>query len=79
MYIRDHFKAAGLKLLGENGFQWFEIVTDVTLTGRNALSFPGLTERSKEFHTAFFFRQRNGKSPGGLCRLRIRPHLDSLK
>jgi aminopeptidase YwaD len=38
-YIRDHFKSAGLKLLGENGFQWFEIVTDVTLTGKNALSF----------------------------------------
>ncbi len=36
-YIRDHFKLAGLKLLGEDGFQWFEIVTDVKLGDENAL------------------------------------------
>ncbi|MFZ4521134.1 MAG: M20/M25/M40 family metallo-hydrolase [Bacteroidales bacterium] len=40
-YIRDHFTEAGLKLLGENGFQWFEIVTDVTLGEKNKLSFDG--------------------------------------
>jgi aminopeptidase YwaD len=40
-YIRDHFKAAGLQLIGENGFQWFEIVTDVNLGEKNALSFDG--------------------------------------
>ena len=37
-YIRDHFKSAGLKLLGEDGFQWFEIVTDVKLGDKNALA-----------------------------------------
>ena len=40
-YILDHFKAAGLKSMGENGFQWFEIVTDVTLGDRNSVSFDG--------------------------------------
>ncbi|MEI7663595.1 MAG: M28 family peptidase [Bacteroidota bacterium] len=40
-YIRDHFKSDGLRLMGEDGFQWFEIVTDVNLTDRNALSFAG--------------------------------------
>jgi hypothetical protein len=36
-YIRDHFKAAGLKLLGDNGFQWFDVVTDVKLGTNNRL------------------------------------------
>ena len=40
-FIRDHFKAAGLKMMGEDGFQWFEIVKDVNLTEKNSLSFPG--------------------------------------
>ena len=47
-YIRDHFKADGLKLLGEDGFQWFEIVTDVKLTEKNALSFPGFDATIKK-------------------------------
>ncbi len=40
-YILDHFKAAGLKPLAENGFQWFEIVTDVNLGKKNSLGFDG--------------------------------------
>ncbi len=40
-YILDHFKAAGLKPMGENGFQWFDIVTDVKLGDKNGLSFDG--------------------------------------
>jgi aminopeptidase YwaD len=38
-YIRDQFKVSGLKMMCENGFQYFEIVTDVTAGGNNALSF----------------------------------------
>ncbi len=40
-YILDHFKAAGLKPLCEDGFQWFDIVTDVKLGDKNGLSFDG--------------------------------------
>lgn len=40
-YILDHFKSAGLKPMGEGGFQWFEIVTDVTLGDKNSISFDG--------------------------------------
>jgi hypothetical protein len=40
-YIRDHLKKAGLKLMAENGFQWFEIVTDVKVGDKNLLSFDG--------------------------------------
>jgi aminopeptidase YwaD len=40
-YILDHFRAAGLKPMAENGFQWFEIVTDVTLGEKNNVTFDG--------------------------------------
>jgi len=38
-YIKGHFQKAGLKLLGEDGFQWFEIVADVKLGKGNNLGF----------------------------------------
>ena len=37
-FIRDHFQKAGLTLMGEKGFQWFDIVTDVTLGAKNSLT-----------------------------------------
>jgi len=40
-YIHDHFMDAGLKPLADNGYQWFEIVTDVMLGEKNRLSFDG--------------------------------------
>jgi Zn-dependent M28 family amino/carboxypeptidase len=47
-YIRDHFMSAGLKPLGENGYQWFEIVTDVRLGTANTLQFDGFTAEIKK-------------------------------
>lgn len=38
-YIRDQFKASGLTLICDNGFQYFEIVQDVTLGDHNDLRF----------------------------------------
>jgi hypothetical protein len=38
-YIRKQFIASGLKLICDNGFQYFEIVTDVTAGPHNALKF----------------------------------------
>ena len=40
-YILNHFKAAGLKPMADNGFQYFDIVTDVTLGPDNKLSVDG--------------------------------------
>ncbi|MCK9204451.1 MAG: M20/M25/M40 family metallo-hydrolase [Bacteroidales bacterium] len=40
-FIRDHFKADGLKLMGDEGYQWVEIVTDVSTGEGNNLSFEG--------------------------------------
>lgn len=38
-YIREHFKNYGLKLLGEDGYQYFDIVTDVAAGPQNSLEF----------------------------------------
>ncbi len=40
-FIRDHFRKSGLTMAGEDGFQWFEIVTDVELGTQNDISFEG--------------------------------------
>jgi aminopeptidase YwaD len=40
-YILDHFKEAGLKPMCSGGFQYFDVVTDVTLGERNAFSVNG--------------------------------------
>jgi len=40
-YIRDHFNAAGLKLLDDNGFQWFDVVTDVKVGENNSFYVDG--------------------------------------
>ena len=40
-YILVHFKAAGLKPMAENGFQYFNIVIDATLGPENKLSLDG--------------------------------------
>lgn len=37
-YIREQFRASGLKLIADNGFQYFDIVTDVTLGEKNSLT-----------------------------------------
>ncbi|MEI6681484.1 MAG: M20/M25/M40 family metallo-hydrolase [Bacteroidota bacterium] len=54
-YIRDHFRADGLKLMGDDGFQWFEIVTDVNLTSRNALSADGFSAMIKKDYIPLSF------------------------
>ncbi|MCK9218591.1 MAG: M20/M25/M40 family metallo-hydrolase [Bacteroidales bacterium] len=47
-YIRDHFKEAGLSMMGEAGFQWFEIVTDVSLGLNNRFLVEGFDGRLKK-------------------------------
>ncbi|MCX6257231.1 MAG: M28 family peptidase [Bacteroidia bacterium] len=42
-YIRDHFRDAGLTLLCENGFQPFEVTTQIKTGKNNTLSFNGST------------------------------------
>lgn len=49
-FIRDGFKNSGLKLLGENGFQNFEIVADIVLGEGNSMALEGMDlQVSKDF------------------------------
>jgi aminopeptidase YwaD len=49
-YIRNQFRACNLKMLADNGFQYFEIISDVTLGDLNTLAFEGFTgEVKKDF------------------------------
>ncbi|MEN8225370.1 MAG: M20/M25/M40 family metallo-hydrolase [Bacteroidota bacterium] len=41
-YIAGEFQRAGLELLADNGFQYFDVVTSVEAGENNALVFPGL-------------------------------------
>ncbi len=41
-YILGVFRQAGLKPLADNGFQWFDIVTDARLGERNRLVYDGI-------------------------------------
>jgi hypothetical protein len=54
-YIRDHFVANGLKPMEANGFQWFEIVMDVTLGDKNKLSFDGFEATIKKDYIPLSF------------------------
>jgi len=49
-YIRKQFQACNLKMLGDNGFQHFEIVSDVALGEQNSMKADGfLGEVKKDF------------------------------
>ncbi len=63
-FIRDHFIAAGLKPMGEKGFQWFDIVTDVKLGDKNGLSFDGFEGMiKKDFIPLSFSSSATIKAP----------------
>ena len=40
-YIRDKFRAAGLELMGNQGFQEFQLVADVKAGDQNSFKFNG--------------------------------------
>jgi len=54
-YIRDNFKKAGLKLISDNGFQKFQIISDVKAGSKNAISFDGITAKQDYDFTPLSF------------------------
>ncbi|NQV41218.1 MAG: M20/M25/M40 family metallo-hydrolase [Candidatus Marinimicrobia bacterium] len=54
-YIAKHFNQLGLTLLGENGKQYFEVVTSVTLGPHNSLSAPGIEAIAAQTYTPTAF------------------------
>jgi len=61
-YILDHFKASGLKPMADNGFQYFDIVTDVQLGEKNQLSFEGVDGSLKKDFIPLAFSSSGGLS-----------------
>ncbi|MDP1621438.1 MAG: M20/M25/M40 family metallo-hydrolase [Bacteroidales bacterium] len=79
-YILGHFKAAGLKPLGENGFQWFEVVADVTLGEKNTLSFDGFNaDVTKDFIPLSFSSSAKVNAPVVFAGYGFDIDIDSLK
>ena len=59
-YIRDNFKSYGLQLLADNGFQYFNVVTEVNIGDNNSLSINGNDLKINEDFTPLSF-SGNGK------------------
>jgi aminopeptidase YwaD len=79
-YIRDHFRDDGLKLMGDNGFQWFEIVSDVTLGNTNALACNDFNATvKKDFIPLAFSTSATVNAPLVFAGYGFDLNLDSLK
>ncbi len=63
-YIRGQFKESGLTLMGENGFQYFEIVTDVTTGPKNSFGFGDFQGTlNKDFMPLAYSSNADAKAP----------------
>jgi len=79
-YIRDHFQKAGLALMGDKGFQWFDIVTDVTLGAKNVLTLSNYTAiLKKDFIPLSFSTSATIDAPVIFAGYGFDIDLDSLK
>ncbi|MEI8048973.1 MAG: M20/M25/M40 family metallo-hydrolase [Bacteroidota bacterium] len=79
-YIRDSFTKAGLKLLFENGFQKFEIVSDVKPGTTNAISFDGISaQQNVDFTPISFSSSATVTAPLAFAGYGFDLDLDSLK
>jgi len=62
-YIRDQLKAIGLDLLGENGFQYFPVITGIRIGDNNSFLFNEYVGKVKDDFTPLSF-STNGSSTG---------------
>ena len=60
VYIRDQFKECGAELMGENGFQYFEILTGIKLGKGNYMKIGDFKAKTFEDNIPFSF-SGNGK------------------
>jgi aminopeptidase YwaD len=63
-YIRDQFRNAGLKLLGEDGFQYFEVVVSVKAGPNNSLRINDKNVANSGDYTPFPFSKNGTVSAG---------------
>lgn len=55
LYIRDQIKKAGLQLLGDGGFQYFDVITAVEPGPANSLSFDNFTAKINDDYIPLAF------------------------
>jgi len=56
-YIRNKFKSYGLKLLANNGFQYFDVITDVKEGEKNSFTFDTFVGKLNEDFIPFSFSE----------------------
>lgn len=79
-YIRDCFKKAGVKLLYDNGFQQFEIISDVQPGTANSLKFDGFSaQQGVDFTPLSFSASGTFAAPMVFAGYGFDLNLDSLK
>ena len=79
-YIRDCFSKAGLKLLFDNGFQKFEIVSDVKAGEHNSISYDGTeAKQNVDFTPLSFSASAKVTAPVVFAGYGFDLDLDSLK
>jgi len=79
-YIRDFFKKAGIKLLCDNGFQQFEIISDVQPGTANSLRFDGFSaQQGVDFTPLSFSASGTFTAPVVFAGYGFDLNLDSLK
>ncbi len=63
-YIRSQFRQSGVTLMGESGFQYFEIVTDIVTGTGNKMEFEGFTGKlNKDFMPLAYSSNADVKAP----------------
>ncbi len=75
-YIAEAFKKAGLHPLGENGYQYFDVITSVRLAGGNFLSSGENSFKLKEEYTPLSF-SANGEVEAPLVFAGFGFHIDT--
>ena len=63
-YIRNQLLNAGLKPLGENGFQYFDVVTDIKTGVNNSFSFNDINGKINEDFVPFSFSKNDEVEAG---------------
>ncbi len=58
-YIKEQFKNAGLRMMADDGFQYFELVTDIEPGSENSLNIDGLEYDYQTDYSVYAFSESN--------------------
>ncbi len=78
-YVRDDLRQSGLTLLGESGFQFFDVVTDIVAGDGNALAVDGTAVADSLFVPLAFSRNDSVAAAVTFCGFGLDVDTDSLR